>query len=80
MHLRPPPLRLRYRHGVYIDLRGFPDWQPYAAAMVRIAREAAEEPDLLRSAPHATAVGRLDEVTAARDPILAFNCCAVQEV
>lgn len=37
MHLRPPPLRLRYRHGVYIDLRGFPDWQPYAAAMVRIA-------------------------------------------
>jgi hypothetical protein len=37
VHLRPPPLRLRYRHGVYIDLRGYPDWQPYAAAMVRIA-------------------------------------------
>jgi glycine dehydrogenase subunit 2 len=51
--------------------------EEFAAAMNRIAREAAEEPELLRSAPHATAVGRLDEVTAARDPVLAFNCCAV---
>ena len=37
MHLRPPPLRLRYRHGVYINLRGYPDWLPYAAAIVQIA-------------------------------------------
>jgi hypothetical protein len=37
VHLRPPPLRLRYRHGVYINLQGYPDWVPYAAAMARIA-------------------------------------------
>ncbi len=36
IHLAAPPLRLRYRHGVYIDLRGYPDWHPYAAAMVTV--------------------------------------------
>jgi len=37
VHLRPPLLRMRYRYGVYVDLRGYPDWLPYAAAMVRLA-------------------------------------------
>jgi hypothetical protein len=36
LHLAPPPLRLRFRHGVYVDLRGYPDWQPYAAALVEL--------------------------------------------
>jgi len=39
--LRPPVLRLRYRHGVYVTLSGYPDWIPYAAAVVRIAPTAA---------------------------------------
>jgi hypothetical protein len=37
VHPRPPVLRVRYRHGLYIDLRGYPDWLPYASAMVRVA-------------------------------------------
>ena len=35
-------------------------------AMQAIAREAAEQPDLVRDAPHTTPVRRLDEVRAAR--------------
>jgi glycine dehydrogenase subunit 2 len=42
----------------------------FVAAMQAIAREAAEHPDIVTSAPHGTPVGRLDEVTAARRPIL----------
>ncbi|MFQ5678443.1 MAG: aminomethyl-transferring glycine dehydrogenase subunit GcvPB [Gemmatimonadota bacterium] len=39
----------------------------YVAAMTEIAREAAEEPELLRTAPHTTPVGRLDEGRAGRE-------------
>jgi glycine dehydrogenase subunit 2 len=39
----------------------------YADAMLAIAREAAEDPELVTSAPHATPVRRLDEARAARD-------------
>src|SRR5204862_2711508 len=39
----------------------------FAAAMERIAREAAETPQLLREAPHHTPVSRLDEGRAARE-------------
>lgn len=39
----------------------------FAAAMERIAREAAESPDLLRDAPLTTPVSRLDEGRAARE-------------
>jgi len=42
----------------------------FADAMLRIADE---DPELLRSAPHATPVGRVDEVTAAREPILSWR-------
>lgn len=41
-----------------------------ADAMIQIDKEARENPDLLRSAPHGTPVGRLDEVEASRRPIL----------
>jgi len=50
--------------------------EEFAAAMNQIAEEARTQPELLQAAPHHTPVSRLDEVTAARDPILAFNCCA----
>lgn len=36
--------------------------------MKRVAREAAENPDVVKSAPHTTPVRRLDETTAARYP------------
>jgi len=39
-------------------------------AMRTIAREAIEDPDLVRNAPHRTRIRRLDEVAAARKPCL----------
>lgn len=45
----------------------------FADAMIRIARECAEDPETLRSAPHHTVVSRLDEVTAARKPNLRWR-------
>ncbi|MDQ3810897.1 MAG: aminomethyl-transferring glycine dehydrogenase subunit GcvPB [Chloroflexota bacterium] len=42
----------------------------FAAVMRQIARESQETPELVLGAPHRQPVGRLDEVTAARKPIL----------
>jgi glycine dehydrogenase subunit 2 len=42
-------------------------------AMRSIAAEAEMNPDLVKSAPHSTRVGRLDEVAAARKPILRWR-------
>jgi glycine dehydrogenase subunit 2 len=42
----------------------------FADAMLKIAEEAQTTPELLKSAPHNTPVGRLDEVKAAKDLIL----------
>ncbi len=42
-------------------------------AMRSIAEEAATQPDLVKTAPHSTRVGRLDEVGAARKPILRWK-------
>ena len=45
----------------------------FIEAMRSIAEEAASEPELVKTAPHHTRVGRLDEVTAARKPILRWK-------
>jgi glycine dehydrogenase subunit 2 len=42
-------------------------------AMKSIAEEAAMQPDLVKTAPHSTRVGRLDEVGAARKPVLRWK-------
>ncbi len=42
----------------------------FIAVMRKIAEEAAEDPNILRSAPHNTPVSRPDETTAARNPIV----------
>jgi glycine dehydrogenase subunit 2 len=42
-------------------------------AMKSIAEEAVENPEILKGAPHTTRVGRLDEVAAARKPILRWR-------
>ncbi len=42
----------------------------FIAAMQAIAGEAQNQPELLREAPHNTPVRRLDEVRAARQPVL----------
>ncbi len=45
----------------------------FVEAMLAIAREAAEQPALLKEAPHGRPVGRLDEVKAARRAIVRFG-------
>ncbi|MGB7267108.1 MAG: aminomethyl-transferring glycine dehydrogenase subunit GcvPB [Terracidiphilus sp.] len=45
----------------------------FIAAMRSIAREVEENPDLVKTAPHSTRVSRLDEVQAARKPILRWR-------
>ncbi|MGD0831603.1 MAG: aminomethyl-transferring glycine dehydrogenase subunit GcvPB [Terracidiphilus sp.] len=42
-------------------------------AMRSIAREVEETPELVKTAPHATRVSKLDEVRAARNPILRWR-------
>ena len=42
-------------------------------AMNAIAREAREDPELVKSAPHDTPVRRIDEARAARQPILRWR-------
>jgi glycine dehydrogenase subunit 2 len=41
--------------------------------MLKIAKEAEESPEMVTSAPHTTVVKRLDEVTAARKPVLKYE-------
>lgn len=45
----------------------------FADAMLAIAEEARTKPELLHQAPSTTPVGRLDEVTAARCPVLCYR-------
>ena len=42
-------------------------------AMRSIAFEAETNPELVKTAPHSTRVGRLDEVSAARKPVLRWK-------
>jgi len=42
-------------------------------AMQAIAREAQEDPEMVKSAPHSTRISRLDETGAARKPILRWR-------
>ncbi len=43
------------------------------AVFHKIYQDAVKSPELLHSAPHNTPVGRPDEVTAARKPVLRYN-------
>ncbi len=45
----------------------------FVEVMLKIADEAKNQPELLHDAPHATPVGRLDEVAAARNPVLCYK-------
>jgi glycine dehydrogenase subunit 2 len=47
----------------------------FIAAMRAIAREVEETPELVKTAPHSTRVSKLDEVQAARKPILRYRKC-----
>src|SRR5947209_5572005 len=45
----------------------------FVEAMLAIAREAAENPQLLKEAPHDRPVRRLDEVRAAKNPVVKYG-------
>lgn len=45
----------------------------FCEAMIRIAREAAAEPEVIHAAPATTPVGRLDQTRAAREPELRWR-------
>ncbi len=45
----------------------------FVSAMRSIAREAREQPELVKSAPHSTRLRRLDEARAARKPVLRWR-------
>jgi glycine dehydrogenase subunit 2 len=44
----------------------------FIEAMIQIAREVEENPEIVQEAPHTTVVKRLDETMAARKPILRY--------
>ena len=52
---------------------GRADLDAFVDAMVDIDREGQEDPDLVKNAPHSTRIGRLDEATAARKPVLRWH-------
>ncbi|NOZ60414.1 MAG: glycine dehydrogenase subunit 2 [Calditrichaeota bacterium] len=45
----------------------------FADALIRIAKEIDENPELVKHAPHTTPVSRLDEVKAIKSPDVRFN-------
>lgn len=45
----------------------------FCDAMIQIAKEAEENPEIVQEAPHNTVIGRLDETLAARKPVLRFQ-------
>ncbi|MCJ7579580.1 MAG: aminomethyl-transferring glycine dehydrogenase subunit GcvPB [Candidatus Aminicenantes bacterium] len=49
------------------------DLDMFITAMKNIALEAKEDPEVLKSAPHSSYVRRLDETSAARQPILKWT-------
>ena len=52
--------------------------EAFAEAMRQIAREVEASPEIIHSAPHDRVVGRLDEVGAARRPILRWSWDGVE--
>jgi glycine dehydrogenase subunit 2 len=52
----------------------------FADALIAIARECEDDPELVKSAPHDAPVGRLDEATAARQPNLRWRPMAGAEM
>ena len=45
----------------------------FIEAMIQIAKEVEENPEIVQEAPHTTVIGRLDETKAARKPVLRYK-------
>ncbi len=55
------------------ETEGLESLDRFVNAMLTIAEEAASDPDVVKSAPHTTPVGRLDEARAVKQPDLAWK-------
>jgi glycine dehydrogenase subunit 2 len=55
------------------ESEGIEELDAFIGAMKAIAREARENPELVKGAPYTTPVRRLDEVRAARQPVLRWQ-------
>jgi glycine dehydrogenase subunit 2 len=55
------------------ETEGKPGLDAFVSAMRAIAREAEENPEIIRNAPHTTPVRRVDEVAAARNLVLRWR-------
>ena len=51
----------------------------FIEAMLQIAREVDEQPEIIKSAPHHAPVSRLDEATAARQPNVRWSAAAPRQ-
>ena len=45
----------------------------FIAVMRQIAQEAKTDPDLVKTAPHDTPIGRVDDVLAAKHPVVTYR-------
>jgi glycine dehydrogenase subunit 2 len=45
----------------------------FIAVMRKIAEEAKNDPELVKSAPHNTPIGRVDDVLAAKHPVVTYK-------
>src|SRR5271166_1110095 len=50
-----------------------PEIDQFIDAMISIAHEAEQDPQIVKNAPHSTRTSRVDEVTAARKPVLRWK-------
>jgi glycine dehydrogenase subunit 2 len=55
------------------ETEGKQEIDQFIAAMISIAKEVETDPQLVKTAPHGTRTSRVDEVTAARKPILRWK-------
>jgi glycine dehydrogenase subunit 2 len=52
----------------------------FIAVMRQIAEEAKNDPELVKSAPHSTPIGRVDDVLAAKHPVTTFRQLQAENV
>jgi glycine dehydrogenase subunit 2 len=52
----------------------------FIAVMRKIAEEAKTDPELVKTAPHNTPIGRVDDVLAAKHPITTYRQLLAEKV
>jgi glycine dehydrogenase subunit 2 len=60
------------------ETEGLREIDSFIEAMIAIAGEAESDPQLVKTAPHSTRTSKVDEVTAARRPILRWKPAAAE--